>query len=291
MPLDPFQRRIARLLAGNRTQQNHLAGGAALNITRHTPRFSGDLDYFHDSDSLVGAAFTKDAASLKAAGLSMSISARFPTFIRAVISSGNQSTKIEWAHDSAWRFLPAVKDPVAGYRLHPIDLAVNKVITLASRKEPRDYVDVLFINRNFLELGALCWAAQSKDPGLPPPLLLELISRSTAGYGPDAIGEMRTAFDALKLAKGPLNLAALRSEWMDSLEKARELCAWLPQKLAGCLFLDPKTRRFATPKNSSHLATLKPHWARIGGILPSIGDPGLLSGMREAKRAFARKYS
>ena len=34
---------------------------------------------------------------------------------------------MDWAHDSAWRFMPLVRDPLGGLLLHPIDLAVNKV--------------------------------------------------------------------------------------------------------------------------------------------------------------------
>jgi hypothetical protein len=47
--------------------------------------------------------------------------------------------------------------------LHPIDLAVNKVLALAGRDEPRDLLDTLYQHREVLCLGALCWAACGKD--------------------------------------------------------------------------------------------------------------------------------
>ncbi len=76
-----------------------------------------------------------------------------------------ERTKIEWAHDSAWRFMPTVRHPLAGYVLHPVDLAVNKLLALAGRDEARDFLDVLDLDRRTLALGALCWAAAGKDPG------------------------------------------------------------------------------------------------------------------------------
>jgi hypothetical protein len=48
-----------------------------------------------------------------------------PGFIRAAVSGGEDASRIDWAHDSAWRFLPPVRDELGGYLLHDIDLALN----------------------------------------------------------------------------------------------------------------------------------------------------------------------
>jgi hypothetical protein len=55
--------------------------------------------------------------------------------------------------------MPLVRDPLGGLLLHPIDLAVNKVLALAGRDEPRDFVDILFVHKTVLQLGGLNWAA------------------------------------------------------------------------------------------------------------------------------------
>jgi hypothetical protein len=44
MPLTAFQRTVARLLAGNRNPESHLAGGAVINRADASLRFSDDLD-------------------------------------------------------------------------------------------------------------------------------------------------------------------------------------------------------------------------------------------------------
>ncbi|MCC6221402.1 MAG: hypothetical protein IT291_09205 [Deltaproteobacteria bacterium] len=56
---------------------------------------------------------------------------------------GDNSTKLEWAHDTAWRFMPAIYNATTGYQLHAVDLAINKVLALAGRDEPRDFLDVI----------------------------------------------------------------------------------------------------------------------------------------------------
>lgn len=55
-----------------------------------------------------------------------------------------------------------------------VDLAANKVLVLAGRDEPRDFVDILFAHREVLPLAGLVWAAVGKDPGFTPPSLLAL---------------------------------------------------------------------------------------------------------------------
>jgi hypothetical protein len=66
-------------------------------------------------------------------------------FRRAVVSKAGQATKMEWAYDSAFRFFPVQADAELGFVLHPLD----------GRGELRDYLDVLFLHRNVLTLGAL----------------------------------------------------------------------------------------------------------------------------------------
>jgi hypothetical protein len=107
-----------------------------------------------------------------------------PGIVRAVVRRGEDATRVDWAHDSAWRFMPLVREELGGVLLHPVDLAINKVLALAGRDEPRDFVDTLFVHHRVLPLGALCWAAAGKDPGFTPRSLLEL-PRRRGRYRPE----------------------------------------------------------------------------------------------------------
>ncbi len=60
MPLTRFQSQIALLLSKNRSEDSHLAGGAALHFAPNSLRYSMDLDYFHDSEERVATAFQAD---------------------------------------------------------------------------------------------------------------------------------------------------------------------------------------------------------------------------------------
>ena len=66
MPISKFQSDVLRLLAAQRSPDSYVAGGIAIN--RHGPRFSADIDIFHDSAARQDAAVEADAACLAAAG-------------------------------------------------------------------------------------------------------------------------------------------------------------------------------------------------------------------------------
>ena len=42
-----------------------------------------------------------------------------------------------------------------GYVLHPVDLAMNKVMAATGRREVRDLVDLVMIHHSILPLGAV----------------------------------------------------------------------------------------------------------------------------------------
>ena len=140
MPLTPYQEEVARLLASNRRQDSYLAGGAALHLEPNTTRYSNDLDYFHDAVERVANAFATDQQTLQQAGHTLTIDVQLPGYIRGTVGRGGAHTKVEWAHDSAWRFMPTVPHAVVGFTLHPVDLAINKLLALVGRDEPRDFV-------------------------------------------------------------------------------------------------------------------------------------------------------
>ncbi|MBV8508248.1 MAG: hypothetical protein JOZ11_20890 [Alphaproteobacteria bacterium] len=49
MPISNFQSDVLRTLAAQRSPDSYIAGGIAIN--REGPRFSGDIDIFHDSEA------------------------------------------------------------------------------------------------------------------------------------------------------------------------------------------------------------------------------------------------
>lgn len=256
LPLTEFQAEVALRLSDQRTEDSHLAGGAALHLEPNSVRFSNDLDYFHDSEVRVASAFAQDRQALEAHGYTIEIEMNQPGYIRAVVSRAKERTKIEWAHDSAWRFMPVVKDPRVGFRLHPIDLAVNKVLALAGRDEPRDFLDIMHIDETILPLGALCWAAAGKDPGFTPRSLLELLRRR-GRYRPEDFARLRTT--------KPVDLPSLKTRWLAMLERAEEFVTQRPPEELGCLYWSTVLGCFVEPSPGEPAAL---HYGRPGGVLP-----------------------
>lgn len=256
MPLTKFQKTVAGALARNRTPDSHLAGASAIHLKPNSKRYSNDLDYFHDSERRVGEAFAADRATLRASGFEMEVEVAQPGYVRALVKKGREATKVEWSHDSAWRFMPAVKVPEAGYALHPVDLAVNKVLALAGRDEARDFLDVLYLHDEVLPLGALLWAAVGKDPGFTPLSLLELIKRR-GRYRPEDFSDLRLV--------APVDLPELKGRWLQALESAESFIRARVWAEAGCLYYSPSRRRFVAPVAGDDAL---PHFGRPGGVLP-----------------------
>jgi len=260
MPLTEFQARLALLLSENRTFDSYLAGGAAILIEPNTVRFSRDLDYFHDSEARVAEAFSADRSLLETQGYTIAVDLNQPGYVRAVVRKEENTTKVEWARDSDWRFLPTVRDERVGYRLHPVDLAVNKVLTLAGRDEPRDVLDTLHLHRSVLVLGALCWAACGKDPGFTPLSLLELLRRR---------GRIREEdLERLDLAE-PVDLKETKRMWLEVLESVEPFVDSRPPEEIGCLYYSVSKQGFVDPRGVSDVS---PHFGRPGGVLPRIDD-------------------
>lgn len=268
MPLTELQRSVLALLARTRSPDSYLAGGAALHFSPNSVRYSDDLDFFHDSAERVATAFAEDEALLRNAGYEVDVELSQPGFIRAVVGRDDAFTRIDWAHDSAWRFMPPVREAEGGYLLHEVDLAVNKTLVLSGRDEPRDYVDILFIHERILRLAALCWAAVGKDPGLTPLSLLELLKRR-GRVRPEEIARLHLA--------EPVDLVASKQVWLSALDEAEGFVRSRPADEVGCLYYSPDRERFVVPQPDVDLGSqgIVPHYGSPGGVLPQPSERDL----------------
>jgi hypothetical protein len=262
VPLTEFQRVLLAELAKEQTDERYLAGGAALHFAPTSTRYSRDLDFFHDSVQRVASTFSADRARLEAAGYVLTVELSQPGFVRAIVTRAGEATRVDWAHDSAWRFMPLRRDPLGGLLLDPLDLAVNKVLALAGRDEPRDFVDILFVHARILPLGALCWAAVGKDPGFTPLSLLEMLKRR-GRYRPEE-------FARLDLAE-PFNLVEAKSAWLAALDAAEAFVRSRPPDEIGCLYWSLGRAAFVMPAPGvSDAGDVVPHFGAPGGVVPRV---------------------
>src|SRR5262249_35669931 len=77
MPLTDLQKGVLAVLAANRSEESHFAGGIVLNAPEDSPRFSRDFDIFHELAAEVVRASESDVVSLRAAGFTVKIVSRY----------------------------------------------------------------------------------------------------------------------------------------------------------------------------------------------------------------------
>lgn len=226
MPLSKIQTDILRLLAAHRDPESYVAGSTPLN--RDAPRYSGDIDVFHDREERVARAALGDAALLQDHGYALEWIRRDPNIYALVAARDNATTKLEWVVDSDFRFFPVMRDETFGYVLHPVDLATNKVAAAYGRREPRDVVDLLTVHEQVLPLGAAVWASAGKALGFTPEGIINEIRRM-ARY---------TDADFRRLdSDPPLDPAASMTRLREALNDAEAFVARMPTDKVGLLFL------------------------------------------------------
>ncbi len=232
-----------------------------LNTSETSPRYSKDLDIFHDLESAVAARAESDGAVLTGHGYLVNWLLRQPAFQRAEIAKGEGRLLIEWAFDSAFRFFPVERDELTGWRLNPFDAGTNKLLALAGRGEPRDYVDVLHFIEQHLSLGALCWAAAGKDPGLNPFMILRECQRTTR-FRPEQFQELQLAF--------PLDLQDLKAAWIAACRSAESLLQALPPEDVGCIYIDSNGKPVDPNPETPAFKSLRKHFGSMRGAWPAI---------------------
>ncbi len=227
MPLGKFQSDVLRVLAAQRSPDSYIAGGVAIN--RDGPRFSSDIDIFHDSEARLEAAAEADAAALAAAGYTITWGRVREGKREAVIERQGEAMPLEWVTDAAFRFFPTQPDELFGYVLHPVDLATNKASAAADRRVSRDIVDLVTIHENILPLGAVVCAAVGRFPGVTPEEMLAEIMRHSRFTAEE--------FEALA-TDGPVDVPGLHRRIRSMIEDAESFIAKLPSDAVGVIFMD-----------------------------------------------------
>ena len=226
MPLSKIQSDILLLLAAQRDPESYVAGAVPLN--RDGPRYSDDIDIFHDREESVAIAAAADTALLEEAGFKISWLRREPGIHGALVERDGQSTKLEWVRDSDFRFFPIIHDDVFGYVLHVIDIATNKALAGAGRREPRDVLDLLTIHDRLVPLGAVISAAVAKAPGFSPESLIAEIRRN-ARYRQDDYADLALT--------EPIDAGAVAQRLRAALADAENFVRAMPAGKEGLLFL------------------------------------------------------
>ncbi len=258
MPLSELQTAVLRCLAAHRDPESYVAGATPLN--RSAGRYSEDIDIFNDRADRVAATALGDAQILTEAGYRVTWLRQLPLLYTAEIARDAAATRLEWVVDSDFRFFPTVPDPLFGYVLHPIDLAMNKAQAAAGRHELRDIVDLVTIHHRILPLGAVVWAAVEKSPGFTPEGLIAEIRRNS----------MYPAAEWRSLrSDAPVDQAAVMADLRAALDAAEAFVTAMPTDRLGLLFLE--LGKVVQP-DPQHLERYETHAGQRRGHWPSSQD-------------------
>ena len=267
MAVTAFQSEVLKRIARSRIDggETYIAGGLALNHQLNRPRSSADIDVFNSRCSDLESAADHDCAVLKEAGYEIRVIRKRDYIVEVVVSKDGGSTEIQWVQDSAYRFFPLIEDELLGLTLHPFDLATNKLLALASRRVPRDWVDTITCSEDIQPLGLLAWAANGKDLGLTPNYILEMCSRTN--YTPPE-------FEMAIRNAGDYNLADLSAKWHEMIWRARDTVKLLPPSEVGKAVMTKEGKLFKGDndalKDALAAGELEYHEGTIGGAWPRI---------------------
>jgi hypothetical protein len=184
---------IALLRACQQCVPFHLGGGAALAGVHLRHRLSKDADLFvHEraAHRELATALPQVAAEL---GFSVAIVRDGGSFVRARATLPAGTLELHIIHDAV-PDIEAPSFPVEGVILEShADLRANKLTCILSRSEPRDLVDLMFLDR----------------AGFPPEHDLALALRKDAGIDPGVLAWLLRSFPIEPL---PVMLVPLTSD-------------------------------------------------------------------------------
>lgn len=172
MPLDEFQKEVIAVISRNRGPESPFAGGAV--IQQHGFRFPEGQDIFTTGQEPLDDLVQADRTALEKAGFTVDLRRSHSGFRECMVMKPMTGTTIlQWTVALAREFHAPVPDPQFGHRLHPTDLAVNKLLAAAGSVKMRDFVDLWMLDRHVMPLWRMACAAPGKDTDLNPFSLIE----------------------------------------------------------------------------------------------------------------------
>ncbi len=201
--------RLVELLSHSQaTVPSRVAGGAALSGVHLRHRLSRAVDLFFQDQTQV-----RDAL-LRMPALASSVGAAFRTvrdgggFVRGVLEFPDTRVDVDLVHEPSKQLGP--HDIVEGVVVESLlDLRASKLTCLLSRSEPRDLVDICFLERFGYRPEDDLPHALEKDGGIDPGILAHLL--------------VTFPIEPLPIMLAPLTSAELHSYRNDLSERFRTL--------------------------------------------------------------------
>lgn len=200
--LTPFQRELLDAFFAQDVDGFYLTGGAALAGFHLGHRTTEDLDLFANEPILERGDRALRAAA-RSIGAEVDERVSEVDYKRRLVRRGDEALVVDLVHErTRQRIVP--KPGHGRLRIDPPEeIVANKLCTLLSRAEPRDYVDVMLLDRAGFRVEDAIAFAQAKDGGVTPAqlrwVLGQVTIRDDARLPADvSVAELRAFVDELR---------------------------------------------------------------------------------------------
>jgi hypothetical protein len=172
--LTPLQEQIAQLIGSVLEGSDFaLAGGAAIISQGLVDRRTRDLDFFGSSALVLAEKLPQIIDSLVREGFQAEIVQQNERFVRLDVKGLGEETEVDLGID--FRLFPPHKG-AHSLVLSSRELAVDKVLAIFGRAEPRDFIDLAALTQ-FFNIEDLFAEAVFKDQGFSLTVFAEMTSR------------------------------------------------------------------------------------------------------------------
>lgn len=144
-----------------------LTGGTALSAFYLEHRLSEDMDFFTEEEGQVPRVTTMLEEIASKLGGQLEIRRSFRSYLEFLITRGEETLRCDFAMDSPYRLKEKIFREEHGiYIDNVLDISCNKLSALYDRSDPKDFVDVYFIDREIIPFEELLEEAKRKHVGL-----------------------------------------------------------------------------------------------------------------------------
>lgn len=168
--LSKFQKELITLIGKSELKDwFFLTGGSALAVFYLRHRYSQDLDFFTTEEGKVIIVKKNIEQCSRDLVAKLETTREGKTFLECFIEKGKEKLKLHFAQDIPYRLRPIVYDSSLGiYHDNELDIACNKFSALFERHEAKDFVDIYFLSKEFIDFWEIYKNAQKKHIGMEP---------------------------------------------------------------------------------------------------------------------------
>lgn len=178
--LTPLHKAFIRKFSESPFQKSFfLTGGTALAAFYLQHRLSEDLDFFTESPEEVRHIFPWAEKAAKELNLKLEVRRQSSSFANCFFESDRgEILRVDFAQDAPFRLEKTVLQPELHIYIDNLtDIACNKLSALFDRAEAKDFVDLYFLDRDFLPFKKILEKARIKHVGLDDYWLAQALFR------------------------------------------------------------------------------------------------------------------